>query len=97
MIALIRVWSKALNKHFELNHFVFEIAPRSESRCTTECRGKVHADVNALTMRPNFRQARVKLKRENSIVASGSGSNHSAGFLAPQPPGLVGAGPEVTL
>jgi len=24
MIALIRVWGKALNKHFELNHFVFE-------------------------------------------------------------------------
>jgi len=25
MIALIRVWGKALNKHFELNHFVFEV------------------------------------------------------------------------
>jgi hypothetical protein len=33
MIALIRGRSKALNKHFELNHFVFEIALRcSESQ-----------------------------------------------------------------
>jgi hypothetical protein len=35
MIALIRVRSKALNKHFELNHFVFE-APVLRSNNSTK-------------------------------------------------------------
>ena len=70
-------------------------AREQEALRTTECRRKVHAHVNGLTIRPNFRQAWVKPDCDSADVASGSGSKMQVPDSSPpSPPRTCGAGPE---